>query len=170
MSESRRYEPFDAARAMQELASPIILDPEIDEDLSGPHPRPSLPHALLIFVGGFGGTLARYVLINSTAASSGGFPWQVFVINVSGSLVLGILASGVFSRRPHREGLRLFTTTGFLGGWTTYSAVIAESLALAHVGSHGWALGSLALQLLAPPVAAGMGILIGSGIRRSVVR
>jgi CrcB protein len=87
------------------------------------------------------------------------FPWGTFVINVSGSLLLGL----VLGLAAHR-GLPAVPTavlgTGFLGGYTTWSTYLWESLALVEAGA--WVpaalnlLGSLAVGLLA--AAAGLGL------------
>lgn len=87
------------------------------------------------------------------------FPWGTFVINVTGSLLLGLVTGlGV------HHGLPAVTTTvigvGFAGGYTTWSTYMWESLALAETGALGEAavniLGSLAAGLAA--AAAGFAL------------
>jgi fluoride exporter len=87
------------------------------------------------------------------------FPWGTFVINVTGSLLLG-LTLGLATH----HGLPAVPTTligvGFLGGYTTWSTYLWESLALAETGALGAAalnvVGSLAVGCAA--AAAGFGL------------
>lgn len=87
------------------------------------------------------------------------FPWGTFVINVTGSLLLG-LTLGLATH----HGLPPVPTTligvGFLGGYTTWSTYLWESLALAETGALGEAtlnvVGSLAAGFAA--AAAGFGL------------
>lgn len=87
------------------------------------------------------------------------FPWGTFVINVSGSLVLGLVTGLAL-----HHGLAAATTTvvgvGFAGGYTTWSTYLWESLALAESGALLSAtvnvLGSLAVGFAA--AAAGFGL------------
>jgi CrcB protein len=87
------------------------------------------------------------------------FPWGTFVINVSGSLLLGL----VLGLATH-HGLPTVPTAvlgvGFLGGYTTWSTYLWESVSLAEAGAWGQAslnlLGSLAAGLAA--AAAGFAL------------
>ena len=79
----------------------------------------------LIFVGGGIGAALRHV-VNLTSAQWLGatFPWGTLIVNVTGSFVIGLLAA-YFAFRGDAvwsQPLRLFLTTGILGGYTTFSA------------------------------------------------
>ena len=51
------------------------------------------------------------------------FPWHTLIENVTGSLVMGVLAGYfAFKADPSSQHWRLFLTTGILGGYTTFSA------------------------------------------------
>lgn len=88
------------------------------------------------------------------------FPWGTFTINVSGSLLLGL----VLSLAEH-HGLMSNATTiigvGFAGGYTTWSTLMWESLALGEAGalaeSAGNVVGSLAAGFAAAAVGFGLG-------------
>lgn len=90
------------------------------------------------------------------------FPWGTFVINVTGSLLLGLLTGLAL-----HHGLPAVPTTvvgvGFAGGYTTWSTYVWESLALAESGSVRLAatnlLGSLAAGLLAAGAGFGLALL-----------
>jgi CrcB protein len=89
--------------------------------------------AFLIFVGGGLGAVARYGLsLAATRAFGTGFPWGTFGINISGSLVMGLIAGFFMSRGapPEWDNVRLFLTTGILGGYTTFSAFSLETILL----------------------------------------
>ena len=79
---------------------------------------------LLVGVGGFAGSVSRYYLgglvLHLTAASR--LPWATFVVNALGCLVIGALAGGAELRHVLSPNARLFLFTGFLGGFTTFSA------------------------------------------------
>jgi CrcB protein len=86
--------------------------------------------ALLVFLGGGLGSLARYGVGRLLHPGSvEGFPWPTFVVNVVGSLALGVLV-GFAAQREASEALRTFLAVGVLGGFTTYSTFNLDTLAL----------------------------------------
>jgi CrcB protein len=118
--------------------------------------------SLLLAVAGAAalGAVCRYLLDQVVQHRYGGaFPWGTVVINVSGSLLLGLVTGLATS-----HGLPAVPTavvgTGFLGGYTTWSTYLWETFSLAEGGAPGLAalnlLGSLAVGLLA--AAAGLGL------------
>jgi CrcB protein len=121
----------------------------------------------LVFIGGFLGTLARYGVVDRHPASTRSVDATVLLINLSGALILGILGTSLFTRRPSWVGLRLSLATGLLGGWTTYSAVIAGALLLSHDHATAAGLTTLVLELIVPVLGAGLGLLLGSLLTRA---
>src|SRR5215204_6706520 len=78
-----------------------------------------------VWLGGAGGTAARY-LLGSEVARGSQLPLVTFLINVVGAFLLGVLLErlGRDGGEPERRRyVRLFAGTGFLGGFTTYSAL-----------------------------------------------
>ena len=70
------------------------------------------------------GTLARYgVGVVSTTALGASYPYGTFFVNVAGSFLFGLLAG---LPQMSTEG-RIIVLTGFLGGFTTFSAFAAEN-------------------------------------------
>jgi CrcB protein len=87
------------------------------------------------------------------------FPWGTFVINITGSLLLGLTLGLAEHHGLPPVAVTVFGT-GFLGGYTTWSTYLWESLALAEAGALGQAalniIGSLAVGLAA--AGAGFGL------------
>ena len=100
-----------------------------------------LPY-LLVGVGGFIGANARFVVARVVGTLfDTRFPLGTFVINVSGSFLLGFLGAIVAQKiQPSSEAMRLALGVGFLGAFTTFSTFEFESLALVEDGSclAGW--------------------------------
>ena len=85
---------------------------------------------LLVFIGGGLGAVARHGINRAGLALLGpGFPWWTLAVNVAGSFAIGLLA-GLFGAWEAGHNLRLFLTTGMLGGFTTFSAFGLETLML----------------------------------------
>ncbi|MCS7033602.1 MAG: fluoride efflux transporter CrcB [Phycisphaerae bacterium] len=86
---------------------------------------------LLIFFGAGVGGLLRYWIGGAVQhAWAGGFPIGTLVVNVSGCLVMGFLASAFTGPWLVREELRIGLLIGVLGGYTTFSTFGRETLAL----------------------------------------
>ena len=83
----------------------------------------SLYNVLLVGCGGFTGSILRYV-IGITVGYSGGFPVGTFLVNVLGSFLIGVLFS--LSGKIGQEW-SLVLTTGFCGGFTTFSTFSYEN-------------------------------------------
>ncbi len=81
---------------------------------------------LLVATGGAAGSVVRYLVsLAALAAFGGAFPWGTLAVNVIGSAAIG-LAAGLGVEGP----ARLLAVTGFLGGFTTFSAFSLETGAL----------------------------------------
>ena len=121
-----------------ETPIPEERDDRSDPDLLDTPVLPALGLSLsamaAIFVGGAIGTLLRYLLEVHHPISQGGFPWPTLVVNLSGSLAIGVilpLTEHVSRRLPL---FRPLLVVGFLGGWTTYSTLAVEATLLAKDG------------------------------------
>ena len=91
---------------------------------------------LLVGIGGFVGSVARYKLgglvLHLTAQER--FPYSTFAVNVLGCLVVGILAGLAERYEVFGPSTRLFLFTGLLGGFTTFSAFGLDAMFLARRG------------------------------------
>lgn len=113
-------------------------------------------------LGGFLGANARYFLARWAAGRFGiHFPWGTFLINVSGSFLLGVIATLVNLKLvPFGDHLRLTLAVGFLGAYTTFSTYEFESHALLEDGSWLPAAANLFGSLAAGLLAVRLGVLL----------
>ena len=105
---------------------------------------------LLVFVGGgLGATLRHAVNLASLRLVGAALPYGTFFINVTGSLLMGVVV-GLFAWKVSLPpALRLFVATGILGGYTTFSTFSLETAQLVERGQTwlaiGYVLGSVLL-------------------------
>jgi CrcB protein len=117
-------------------------------------PQYSLLKPALIFLGSGAGGLLRYWLGGIVQNWWGpDFPFGTFVVNVSGCLAMGFLATAWTGPVLIREEYRAAVLVGLLGGYTTFSSFGRETLALVHDGEWQragvYVAGSVALSFLA---------------------
>ncbi|MEV4879285.1 fluoride efflux transporter FluC [Streptomyces cyaneofuscatus] len=93
-------------------------------------PRPSAPQARVlgaVAAGGALGAVARHGALVLWPAAGAGFPWTVFVVNVSGCALIGVLMVLTAERgRVTHPLVRPFLGVGVLGGFTTFSTYAAD--------------------------------------------
>jgi fluoride exporter len=120
---------------------------------------------LIVFLGGgLGAALRHGVNIACMRLLGAGFPYATLFENVSGSLVMGLLA-GIFAFRGGiPQHWQLFLTTGILGGYTTFSTFSLDVALLYERGAFGLA----ALYGLASVLLAISGLFAGLWIVRVV--
>ncbi|MFF0296052.1 fluoride efflux transporter CrcB [Kitasatospora sp. NPDC004614] len=107
---------------------------------------------LLVIVGAAVGAPLRYLTDRAVQARHDTvFPWGTFAVNVSGSLVLGLLTGAVAAGAASSQ-LQLLLGTGFCGALTTYSTFSYETLRLAESGARFYA-----VMNAAGSVVAGLG-------------
>jgi CrcB protein len=94
------------------------------------------------------------------------FPWGTLTVNVSGSLLIGLLATLADERGLLSSEARLFLVVGVLGGFTTFSSFSLETFRLAQAGGTLPAVFNIALNVLSCLVA----VVIGAGLGRMVLR
>jgi fluoride exporter len=107
---------------------------------------------LFVFVGGGLGAMFRHFVNNASSRMFGtAFPYHTFFINVSGSIIMGLIAGYFAFKSGSSQHLRLFLMTGILGGYTTFSAFSLDAALLYERGAVGLALlyvlGSVALAI-----------------------
>jgi CrcB protein len=119
---------------------------------------------LIVFLGaGIGGALRHGVNIAATRLFGFGFPYGTFIVNVVGSFVMGLFAGFFAYRAGIPQHLRLFLTTGILGGFTTFSTFSLDAAVLIERHAFG-----LAAGYMIGSVAAGLAALFfGLAVFRS---
>jgi CrcB protein len=121
---------------------------------------------LIVFVGGGLGAAARHG-VNVAAARLVGiaFPYGTLFVNVTGSFVMGVIGGYFALKGEASQEVRLFLTTGILGGYTTFSAFSLETALLYERGE----LAATAIYVVAS-VALSVGALFaGLALIRSIV-
>ena len=119
-----------------------------------------------IFIGGGVGSVLRYLAqISINERMSGiGFSWGTFIVNIAGSLLIGLFYS-VSERWNLSMEMRLFLTTGLCGGFTTFSTFSNDGLSLLRGEFYGtfllYALLSIGLGLVAVLAGGAIGKLLG---------
>lgn len=114
--------------------------------------------------GGLGATL-RYLADTRISSRVGtGFPWGTFVINVSGSLLLGLVTSLAAEMIVDAQ-VRMAVGTGLLGGYTTFSTASVQTLDLLRAGRRVRAAVFAVGMLFASLCGAAIGLFLGSLVR-----
>lgn len=115
-------------------------------------------NVLLVALGGGLGAAARFGVSLAVPSRADAFPYATFLINVGGSLLIGLLAGWLAMRGDAGEAWRLFLGVGVLGGFTTFSAYSLETMRMIErsdwIGASTYAIGSVLAGLAA--VAIGM--------------
>jgi len=91
-----------------------------------------------------------------------GFPWGTFIINITGSTVMGLIAGYLAFKGTASQPWRLFLMTGILGGYTTFSAYSLDAAQLYERGE----LASAALYIVGSVVLSIAGLFAGLALVR----
>lgn len=117
---------------------------------------------LLVIAGGGVGSAARYLVSQAITERFGaGFPWGTLAVNVTGSLLIGLLAALADDARVIGASSRLLLVTGVLGGFTTFSAFSLETVRLAESGAAIRALLNVGVSIGLCCIAAAIGLAAG---------
>jgi CrcB protein len=107
-----------------------------------------------VALGGALGSVIRYMVAGAVQpAWWPGFPFGIFVVNITGGLVMGLITAMAALKLNLSAEMRAFLTTGILGGYTTFSTFSLDSAMLIERGAYGQAVsyvvGSSVLSILA---------------------
>ena len=106
---------------------------------------------VLVFLGGGVGSVARHG-VNLAAARLFGtdFPWGTVIVNVVGSFTMGLIVAWLAFRAGAgwSQHTRLLLTTGFLGGFTTFSTFSLDTAFLWEKDAYTLAIGYVAISVL----------------------
>ncbi len=113
---------------------------------------------LWVALGGAIGSAARYgVNISAPRMLGGDFPWATLIVNVLGCFLMGAITAYLRAKMPDDENLRLFLTTGILGGFTTFSAFSLDFFNLIQRGETPTALIYAAASVFLSVIAVALG-------------
>lgn len=96
----------------------------------------SINKLLVIGIGGFIGAALRYSLTCATAKTFGNFPVGTLIVNIGGGLIMGFIMEASSSVWPISDIVRVFLTTGILGGLTTFSTFSYETISYISDGEY----------------------------------
>ena len=83
---------------------------------------------LIIFLGGGIGSMLRFAVSSFVSKKiAGDFPWYTLTVNLIGAFLIGILVELIVTKYSESQNMRYLLITGFLGGFTTFSAFSLES-------------------------------------------
>ena len=120
---------------------------------------------LLVFIGGgLGSCLRHTVNLVCPRLLGTNFPYHTFIINITGSTIMGLVAGYLAFKGDAAQSWRLFLMTGILGGYTTFSAYSLDSAVLYERGEIGLA----ALYVVGSVVLSILGLFAGLALVRSI--
>jgi fluoride exporter len=107
---------------------------------------------LLVGLGGALGAMARYGIGTAVPAPANGFPLATALINIAGSLAMGVLIGVLAKTTPqYQNEIRLFVAVGIFGGFTTFSSFSLDAITLIERGDFllatAYIVGSVLLSL-----------------------
>lgn len=110
---------------------------------------------IAVALGGALGSLARHgVNVAFSRVTETTTPYATATVNVVGSLVIGVLAGLTAGGKLHLSpNVRAFVFVGILGGFTTFSSFMLDTLTLGHGSEHGLAVSNVLLQIVLGCVA-----------------
>jgi CrcB protein len=122
-------------------------------------------YVIVFLGGGLGAALRHGVNLAAARLLGTAFPYATMIENISGSLVMGLLAGYFAFRGGVTQHWQLFLTTGILGGYTTFSSFSLDAALLYERGE----LGLAALYVLASVALSIFGLFAGLWIVRHVI-
>ena len=87
-------------------------------------------YAIVFLGGGLGAALRHGVNLGAARWLGAGFPFGTLIVNVTGSLLMGLIAGYFAFKGDASQSWRMFLTTGILGGYTTFSAFSLDAAVL----------------------------------------
>ena len=120
-----------------------------------------IKNLILVAIGGASGSVLRYLIhwiVSKKTFST--FPYQTFIVNIIGCLIIGILVGYLAKNQSQNETLKLLLITGFCGGFTTFSAFGLENVNMIQNQNYQLAFIYTSLSLVLGILAVSLGIFI----------
>lgn len=115
---------------------------------------------LWIGLAGMAGAITR-VLLGEFIQSESGFPMATLAVNIVGTFILCLIVAGALRKINLNRQLFDAVTTGFLGSFTTFSALSLETVLLVEAGQLGMAVWYVALCIIGGLAAGVFGFYLG---------
>lgn len=120
---------------------------------------------LAIFAGGgIGAVIRHYAVVGTTRIFGDAFPYGTLAVNVIGSLLIGVIIEGVALKWDVSLEMRALMVTGFLGGFTTFSAFSLDFFRLFESGQMHQAFSYAVISVLLSLAAVFAGVYLTRGI------
>lgn len=107
-----------------------------------------MAECLFVGIGGFIGSVCRYLIGLIPLSPSNGFPVKTLVINIAGAFAIGLIAAAAAKNADISPRIVLFLKTGICGGFTTFSTFALEISDLIRGGSWAAAAAYMLLSLI----------------------
>lgn len=107
-----------------------------------------MAECLFVGIGGFIGSVCRYLIGLIPLSPSNGFPVKTLVINVAGAFAIGLIAAAAAKNADISPRIVLLLKTGICGGFTTFSTFALEISELIRGGSWAAAAAYMLLSLI----------------------
>lgn len=116
----------------------------------------------MVGIGGFVGAIARFALGSYIGNRMGSrFPYGTFVINISGSFLIGFILTLLAQRADASPNWRYLIPIGFIGAYTTFSTFEYETLRTVQDGQILIAFANVSLSVIAGFAAVWLGVVAG---------
>jgi CrcB protein len=122
-----------------------------------------VPYLIVFLGGGLGAALRHGINVAFARMLGTAFPYGTLTINITGSIVMGLVAGYFAFKGDASQHWRLFLTTGILGGYTTFSAFSLDVALLYERGEIGLA----GLYVAASVLLSIAGLFAGLALARS---
>ena len=118
-----------------------------------------------IFIGGGFGAVARhYAILQASKLFGDAFPYGTMIVNIAGSFLIGAIIEAFALKYNASPEVRALLTTGFLGGFTTFSAFSLDVFKLAGTGQYAYAAGYAAASVFFSLLAVFAGAFLIRGV------
>jgi len=119
----------------------------------------------VVALGGAVGATMRYgVNVGAVHYLGSGYPWGTMIVNIMGSLFMGIMIGKFAQMDQVSQGVKILLTTGFLGAFTTFSTFSLDFVNLWERGAMLQAVGYMMFSVVMGVVALALGLWIVRGI------
>jgi len=119
----------------------------------------------MVGLGGFIGAIARFALGSYIGNRMGSrFPYGTFVINISGSFLIGFILTILAQRTDASPNWRYLIPIGFIGAYTTFSTFEYETLRTVQDGQIAMAFANVGLSVIAGFAAVWLGVVAGRAL------